>query len=100
MYRDRYLNDSNMQALKIIEEATQKHNLTLLEAALRWIIHHSALNTRTKKGNDGVIIGVSNFQQLEGNLKDFQQGPLPEDVVEALDRAWLIAKASAPSYWR
>ncbi|KAH7383207.1 NADP-dependent oxidoreductase domain-containing protein [Pyrenochaeta sp. MPI-SDFR-AT-0127] len=100
LYRDRYLSDANMQALKIVENATQKHGLTLLETALRWTIHHSALNTRVKMGNDGVIIGVSNFEQLEGNLKDFKKSPLPSDVVEALDQAWLVAKASAPSYWR
>lgn len=68
--------------------------------ALRWTIHHSALNTRVKGGNDGVAVGVSNFQQLEGNLGDFEKGPLPEDVVDALERAWLVTKATAPSYWR
>lgn len=100
LYRDRFLKSANMEALKIVEEATQKHNLTLLETAMRWVIHHSALKTRTKGGNDGVVVGVSNFQQLEGNLKDFEKGPLPEDVVEALDRAWLVAKATAAPYWR
>ncbi|KAG6354404.1 hypothetical protein INS49_004421 [Diaporthe citri] len=100
LYRDRFLNKANMEALKIAEEATQKHNLTLLETAMRWVIHHSALKTRNKGGNDGVVIGVSNFQQLQGNLKDFEKGPLPEDVVEALDRAWLVAKATAAPYWR
>lgn len=100
MYRDRFLNKANMDALKIAEDATQKHNLTLLETAIRWVVHHSALKTRNKGGNDGVVIGVSNFQQLEGNLKDVEKAPLPEDVVEALDRAWLVAKATAAPYWR
>ena len=96
----RYLNNGNLQALRIAEKATQKHNLTLLETALRWVMHHSALNTRPKGGNDGFVIGVSNFGQLEGNLKDLEKGPLSEDVVEALEQAWLVAKATAPSYWR
>lgn len=100
MYRDRFLKKANIEALKIVEEATQKHNLTLLETAMRWVIHHSALKTRTKGGNDGVVVGVSSFQQLEGNLKDFEKGPLPEDVVDALDRAWLVAKVTAAPYWR
>lgn len=100
LYRDRFLNKANMEALKITEEATQNHNLTLLETAMRWLIHHSSLKTRAKGGNDGVVVGVSNFQQLQGNLKDFEKGPLPEDVVEALDRAWLVAKATAAPYWR
>ncbi|KAI7774395.1 hypothetical protein LA080_008822 [Diaporthe eres] len=100
LYRDRFLNKANMEALKITEEATQKHNLTLLETAMRWLIHHSALKTRAKGGNDGIVVGVSNFQQLQGNLNDFEKGPLPKDVVEALDRAWLVAKATAAPYWR
>ncbi|KAF1962394.1 aflatoxin B1 aldehyde reductase member 2 [Byssothecium circinans] len=102
LYRERFLNNAYMQALQIIEEATQKHNLTMLETALRWNIHHSALDTKSrgKGGKDGVIIGVSNFEQLEGNLRDLEKGPLPGDVVEALDRAALVAKARAPVYWR
>jgi aflatoxin B1 aldehyde reductase len=58
------------------------------------------LKTRAKGGNDGVIIGVSSFPQLEGNLSDLEKGPLPEEVVQALDEAWMIAKASAPVYFR
>ena len=100
MYRNRYFKDSTFEAVKIVEEAAQTHSLTLLEIALRWCVHHSALRTRAKGGNDGVIIGVSSFQQLEGNLSDLEKGPLPEDVVTALDRAWLTAKATAPTYWR
>ncbi|KAJ8118785.1 hypothetical protein OPT61_g312 [Boeremia exigua] len=100
LYRDRYLNDANMKALKIVEDSTKVYGLTMLETALRWTIHHSALKTRVHGGNDGVVMGVSNFQQLESNLGDFEKGRLPEDVVEALERAWMVTKATAPSYWR
>lgn len=100
LYRDRFLNKANMEALKITEEETQKYHLTLLETAMRWLIHHSAFKTRAKGGNDGVVVGVSHFQQLQGILKDFEKGPLPEAVVEGLDRAWLVAKATAAPYWR
>lgn len=100
MYRDRYFKDATFKALQLIEQAAQKHNLTLLEIALRWCIHHSALKTRVKGGNDGVIIGVSRLEQLEGNLADLEKGPLPDEVVETLDEAWLIAKSTAPTYWR
>lgn len=100
MYRERYFKDATFEALKLLEPVAEKHSLTLLEIALRWCIHHSELKTRAKGGNDGVIIGVSSFEQLEGNLKDLEKGPLPEDVVKALDDAWMIAKASSPTYWR
>ena len=36
---------------------------------------------------------MSSVKQLEGNLKDLEKGPLPEEVVKTLDEAWLIAKA-------
>jgi aflatoxin B1 aldehyde reductase len=100
MYRDRYFKDANFEALALVESVAEKHRLTLLEIALRWTVHHSELKTRAKGGNDGVIIGVSNFGQLEGNLKDLEKGPLPEEVVKALDDAWLIAKPVAPPYFR
>ncbi|CBX94630.1 hypothetical protein LEMA_P116330.1 [Plenodomus lingam JN3] len=100
MYRDRYFKEATFNALKIVEEAAEAHNLTLLEIALRWAVHHSALRTRVKGGNDGVIIGVSSFAQLESNLADLEKGPLPEEVVKALDKAWLTAKATAPTYFR
>ncbi|KAF2997404.1 hypothetical protein E8E13_005295 [Curvularia kusanoi] len=100
MYRERYFKKGTFDALKIVENAAQKHNLTLLEIALRWTVHHSELKTRVKGGNDGVIIGVSSFSQLEGNLADLEKGPLPDEVVQALDEAWLVAKATAPTYFR
>ncbi|KAF2476720.1 aflatoxin B1 aldehyde reductase member 2 [Lindgomyces ingoldianus] len=100
MYRDRYFKDATFEALRIIEPVAQKHNLTLLEIALRWCIHHSGLKTRAKGGNDGVIIGVSSFSHLEGNLRDLEKGALPDEVVKALDEAWMITKPTTPNYFR
>jgi aflatoxin B1 aldehyde reductase len=98
MYRDRYFRDATFDALAVIEPIVQKHGLTLPETAFRWIHHHSALNIKDK-GRDGIIIGVSSFAQLESNLSDVQKGPLPAEVVKALDMAWLIAKPTTPNYW-
>ncbi|KAI9802711.1 MAG: hypothetical protein M1825_002733 [Sarcosagium campestre] len=97
MYRARYFKDSTFDALRVVEPVVQKHNLTLLETAFRWLVHHSALEI--KDGNDGIIIGVSSLDQLKGNLADLEKGPLPEEVVKTLDEAWLIAKAQSPNYW-
>lgn len=98
-YRARYFKESTFHALRTIEDAVGKHEgLTLIETALRWTVHHSALNIKDG-GNDGVIIGISSLQQLDGNLDNLEKGPLPQDVVEAIDKAWLITKAEAPNYW-
>ncbi|KAF2757758.1 Aldo/keto reductase [Pseudovirgaria hyperparasitica] len=101
MYRQRYFKDATFDALRIISPVVEKHGLTLLETALRWVVHHSALNVKGDGlGNqDGIIIGVSSFGQLESNLADCEKGPLPDDVVKALDEAWLVTKATTPNYW-
>ena len=98
LYRDRYFHDATFDALRLIEAVAQKYDLTLIEIALRWCIHHSALKIQNG-GRDGIILGVSSQQQLESNLKDLAKGPLPEDVVKALDEAWLVAKPTTPKYW-
>ncbi|PTU23115.1 hypothetical protein P175DRAFT_0499669 [Aspergillus ochraceoroseus IBT 24754] len=97
-YRERYFRDGTFDALAILEPVVQEHGLTLPETALRWIHHHSALNMKDN-GRDGIIVGVSSFSQLESNIKDILKGPLPAAVVEALDKAWLVAKPTAPNYW-
>ncbi|PNS20226.1 hypothetical protein CAC42_5676 [Sphaceloma murrayae] len=98
MYRGRYFKDATFDALRIVEPVVEKHGLTLIETALRWMVHHSKLEI-APKGNDGIIIGVSNMGQLEGNLKDLEKGPLPEEVVKALDEAWLVCKPTTANYW-
>ncbi len=97
-YRQRYFKDATFDALRLIEPVAQKHNLTMLEIALRWCTHHSALKMQNG-GRDGVLIGVSSFSQLESNLKDLEKGPLPDDVLKALDEAWLITKPTTSNYW-
>jgi aflatoxin B1 aldehyde reductase len=97
MYRGRYFKDANFEALRIIEPVVKKNNLTLIETAFRWLVHHSQL--KIKDGNDGIIIGVSSIDQLKNNLKDIEKGPLPEEVLNVLDQAWLIAKPTTVNYW-
>jgi aflatoxin B1 aldehyde reductase len=82
MYQARYFKDNYFNAIEVIRPAAEKHNLTLLEVALRWVINHSQLDYQER---DGVIIGCSSVEQLESNLKDFEKGPLPDEVVQALD---------------
>lgn len=97
-YRNRYFKDATFDALRIIEPVVEKHGLTMPETALRWVRHHSALDM-DGNGRDGVVVGVSSLSQLESNLRDLQKGPLPEEVVEVLDKAWLITKPTTANYW-
>lgn len=99
VYRKRYFRQPVFEALKLIEDAIAPHGLTMIETGLRWVVHHSQLKMRSKGGNDGIIVGVSSFEQLQGNLKDLEKGPLPEEVVQALDEAWKLVKADSTPYW-
>ncbi len=96
-YRQRYFKESTFKALQLIEPVAAKHNLTLIETALRRCIHHSALSV--VDGNDGLILGASSLKQLQNNLQHCKRGPLPDEVVEALDEAWLLTKADVTNYW-
>ena len=96
LHRGRYWNDSYFDALELITSVAQKHGLTVAEVALRWIEHHSMMK---KENDDAVIVGASSVKHLEGNLADLEKGPLPEEVVEVLEKAWLMTKAVAPKYW-
>jgi aflatoxin B1 aldehyde reductase len=97
-YRTRYFKDATFEALRIIEPVVKAHNLTLLETAFRWMVHHSGLNIKDG-GDDGIIIGISSEQQLVQNLDDIEKGPLPEEVLEALDEAWMVCKPTTANYW-
>ncbi|KAI1810446.1 aflatoxin B1 aldehyde reductase member 2 [Poronia punctata] len=98
-YRERYFKESTFRALKTVEDAVAKHEgLTMIETALRWVVHHSKLRI-TNGGGDGILIGISSYDQLDSNLDNLEKGPLPDDVVEALDKAWEIAKPDTTDYW-
>jgi len=95
MYRERYIKDAYLTALKEIKAVADKNGLTMVEVALRWCQHHSLLIP-----TDGIILGASSAAQLEANCKASEGGPLPQEILDALDNGWLSVSASAPLYWR
>lgn len=58
-----------------------------------------SINTNCHAFYSGIIIGASSLAQLKTNCAYLKKGPLPEDVLKALDTAWRIAKAETPEYW-
>ena len=96
-HRWMYWNSEYFDALEdIIRPVIKKHGLTEAECGLRWVAHHSRLS---KDKGDKIIVGASSVKQLEGNLTDLESGPLPDEVVKALDAAWLKVKGVAASYF-
>jgi len=100
MYRNRYFKPTVLEALAIVEPVAKKHDLTLIETALRWCVHHSKLKLAKDGGDDGIIMGISSYDQLVQNVEDCEKGPLPNEVVAALDKAWDVAKGESATYWR
>lgn len=95
-YRGRYWNDQYFDALDILRPVAKKHGLTEAECALRWMTHHSQM--KRDKG-DAIIIGASSVNHIEENLVDLEKGPLPDDVVKALDQGWDLCKGVSIRYW-
>ncbi|KAJ7499457.1 Aldo/keto reductase [Mycena latifolia] len=95
-YRNRYWKEPYFDALKSIRPVVEQHNLTMVEVALRWISHHSLMR---REHGDAVLIGASSLNHIEQNLIDLEKGPLPDEVLKALDEAWFNVKSYASNYY-
>ncbi|KAB5594118.1 hypothetical protein CTheo_2455 [Ceratobasidium theobromae] len=94
-HRPRFVTENYSKAFESLKAVAAAHNLRLTEVALRWCQHHSVLTPE-----DGIIFGASSVAQLEQNCTDSAKGPLPNEVVNALDEAWNEVGAQCPLYWR
>ncbi|KAF7440761.1 hypothetical protein PC9H_001109 [Pleurotus ostreatus] len=92
----RYWNDAYFEALASIKKVADAHKLTLAEISLRWVSNHSLMK---REHGDSILIGASSLNHIEQNLVDLEKGPLPDDVVKALDDAWFKVKPYASKYF-
>ncbi|GJJ68361.1 aflatoxin B1 aldehyde reductase [Entomortierella parvispora] len=95
IYRERYWNTLFFEAIDKLGKTAKSLDMTLLEASLRWMTHHSGLNAK-----DGIIIGASSMHHLEENLKELEKGPLPKEMVRAFDEAWEHVRVCCPTYFK
>lgn len=95
-FRGRYWNDAYFDALDVVRPVARRLGMATSEAALRWLRHHSLL--KSEKG-DGMITGANSPAQLEENLALLEKGPLPGEMVDAFDKAWLIARGACAPYF-
>ncbi len=86
-----YDKPSMHEAVKKLQEAIRPLGLTLSKVAMRWLTYHSALGE-----GDGVIVGGSKLEQIEGFLEDVEKGALPENVLKVVDEVWKMVKDDAP----
>ncbi|KAF5391077.1 hypothetical protein D9757_003113 [Collybiopsis confluens] len=94
-YRHRYWNEPYFEAMGSIQTVAEKHNLTMAEVALRWVSHHSLMK---REYGDAILIGASSLKHIEQNMIDLEKGPLPQEVVTALDEAWQSVKPFSSKY--
>lgn len=96
-YEERYLHrDEMFAALDVITDAASAAGIdSVLEAAVRWTQHHSAVDAAL---GDAVLIGVSRIEQLDPVMLASKQGPLPEPVVEAFEAANDLIKMKSEYY--
>lgn len=74
-----------MTATEKALETASRHGIPGHAVALRWTAHHSVLSSTH---GDSMIIGASSVHQLESNIDMIEQGPLPHDVVAAVEAVY------------
>ncbi|KAH7303642.1 aflatoxin B1 aldehyde reductase member 2 [Stachybotrys elegans] len=85
IYSEYYLKPAIQTATDKALATAAKYGIGGHAAALRWTAHHSMLS---KDQGDAIILGASSVKQLEANLDMVEQGPLPDEVVAALERLY------------
>ena len=91
-----YLTDAILKGLKRVQEVCDKEDVPLMEATMRWFMHHSVLGD-----GDGVIVGASKESQLEGSLTAAEKGPLSRELLDAWEELYqgLKREGSVPPYY-
>jgi aflatoxin B1 aldehyde reductase len=95
LYRRWFFKDSLLEAAHAIAAAAQREGITGHAVALRWILHHSALDASR---GDAIVIGASSLAQLEENLQICRAGPLPSHLVQMVDEMGDRIKDAAPPH--
>ena len=95
--RDLLEKASYAEALQKLLVSCEAFEISIQEASLRWLAHHSLLRTAC---DDGVITTTSKIDYLHQNLFSLRRaGPLPLPLVVAMNDAWEMCKADCPNYF-
>jgi aflatoxin B1 aldehyde reductase len=70
-------------AVERFKKALDGFGIGATEAALRWVVFHSALGE-----GDAVIIGASREEQVVSSMEIVKKGPLDQEVVEVVEQVW------------
>jgi aryl-alcohol dehydrogenase-like predicted oxidoreductase len=92
MYRDRYWNPVQFEAVERLRAVADEAGLSLIELALRWVLGRPLVS--------GILLGASSHEQLVANLAALDGPPLDEDTLDACDEVWEGVGGVAPAYNR
>lgn len=94
--RKRYHHSLYFDALDCLRPVASRFGINEVSCALRWLSHHSQLKS---SHGDGIVIGSSSTAQLKENLEAMREGPLPQEIVDALDEGWRVIQGKELIYW-
>lgn len=93
VFGNMFLNETIIEGLRKLTELCDSHNVSVMEATIRWFRHHSPLGDE-----DGFILGASRTTQIESSLAACEKGPLPSDVSKGFEDMWEAIKHKTPGY--
>lgn len=79
----RYDTEKHHEAIRFLDKTLAPFGIQKTEAALRWLAFHSQLGPQ-----DAIIFGSSKIAQVKQNVEAFGRGPLPDEIVSALNGVW------------
>ncbi|PVI05737.1 putative aldo/keto reductase [Periconia macrospinosa] len=85
----RYDTQKHHDAIRFLDKTLSPLGIQKTEAALRWLAFHSQLGPE-----DAIIFGSSKIPQIKQNVAAIQKGPLPDEVVSALNGVWEAVRAT------
>eukprot|EP01052_Picozoa_sp_SAG31_P020708 SAG31_NODE_1570_length_7854_cov_2.292328_3_plen_1467_part_00 len=95
-YIERYGKSEIFEALAALSDACKAADISMVDASLRWMMHHSEMNGAC---GDKLIVGCSSVSQLEQNLAStLDSDKLPDTLVSAFDDIWSATSGAAASY--
>ena len=93
VFNDIYVSEAAVKGITELATVCAEQGISVLEATLRWTMHHSALGKE-----DAVILGASTVGQIEESLAACEKGALGENVRVCFDRLWEDTKDKAPAF--
>ncbi|KAF1961699.1 Aldo/keto reductase [Byssothecium circinans] len=95
--REMYDKPAFHAAVRRLEELGKEDDISVNEAALRWLFYHSKLDGGPilREEGDAVIIGPRTPEQLKTYEEAYINGPLPGGFVKEFDSIWEGVKEDA-----